>query len=323
VIVDCAVYEEGRRRAGKLPLKESGDICRRDDTFVWLGVVEPEAEEFDAIAREFDLHELAVEDAVNAHQRPKVEVYSDSLLVVLKTARYVDPEEVVELGEVLLFVHPTFLVTVRHGQTDALAEARHRMEDRPEQMRLGPGAALYAIVDAIVDDYEEVADGVDFDIQEVEAEVFSTDRGNHAERIFKLEREVLDFQRAVTPLAPAVDKLARGHFRVIPEGLHEYLRDVHDHLLRVSGRIENFRDLLSSALQANLVQVSVRQNEDMRKISAWVAILAVPTSLAGIYGMNFEHMPELNWELGYPLVLILIAMICSFLYYRFKRAGWL
>jgi magnesium transporter len=323
VIVDCAVYEEGRRRAGTLPLEEAGHICRRDDTFVWLGVVEPEVEEFEAISREFDLHELAVEDAVHAHQRPKLEVYGDSLLVVLKTARYVDSEEVVELGEVLLFVHPTFLVTVRHGETDALAEARHRMEERPEQMRLGPGAALYAIVDAIVDDYEEVADGVDFDIQEVEGEVFSTERNNRAERIFKLEREVLDFQRAVTPLAPAIDRLARGHFPVVPEELHEYLRDVHDHLLRVGGRIENFRDLLSSALQANLVQVSVRQNEDMRKISAWVAILAVPTSVAGIYGMNFEHMPELKWTFGYPAVLVLIVCVCSYLYFRFKRAGWL
>jgi magnesium transporter len=190
-------------------------------------------------------------------------------------------------------------------------------------MRLGPGAALYAIVDAIVDDYEEVADGVDYDIQEVEAEVFSTERGNRAERIFKLEREVLDFQRAVTPLAPAVDRLARGHFPVVPDTLHEYLRDVHDHLLRVAGRIETFRDLLSSALQANLVQVSVRQNEDMRKISAWVAILAVPTCVAGIYGMNFEHMPELKWELGYPLVIALILSICTFLYFRFKRSGWL
>jgi magnesium transporter len=323
VIVDCAVYEEGRRRAGDLPLEQAGQACRRDGAFVWLGVVEPEAEEFDAIAREFDLHELAVEDAVKAHQRPKVEVYGDTLFVVLKTARYVDSEEVVEIGEVLVFVHPSFLVTVRHGETDALADARHRMERRPDLLQQGPGSALYAIVDSVVDDYEEVADGVDFDIQEVEAEVFSTERGNRAARIFRLEREVLDFQRAVRPLAPAVDRLARGHFEVIPDQLHEYFRDVHDHLLRVTGRIETFRDLLGSALQANLVQVSVRQNEDMRKISAWVAILAVPTSVAGIYGMNFEHMPELTWRFGYPAVLVLIACVCSYLYFRFKRAGWL
>ena len=323
MIVDSAVYEDGRRRAGDLPLDQAGAACRREGAFVWLGVVEPSAEEFEAIASEFDLHELAVEDAIKAHQRPKLEVYGDSLLVVLKTARYVDPKEVVQIGEVLLFVHPTFLVSVRHGETDALATARHRLEARPDLLRLGPGAALYAIVDAVVDDYEEVAAGVDYDVQEVEAEVFSAERENPAERIFKLEREVLEFQRAVTPLAPAVDRLARGHFDVVPDGLHEYLRDVHDHILRVVGRIETFRDLLGSALQANLTQVSVRQNEDMRKISAWVAILAVPTSVAGIYGMNFEHMPELRWTYGYPTVLLAIAAVCLYLHRRFKRSGWL
>jgi magnesium transporter len=323
VIVDSAVYEDGRRRAGDLPLDQAGAACRREGAFVWLGVVEPSAEEFEAIAGEFDLHELAVEDAVKAHQRPKLEVYGDSLLVVLKTARYVDPKEVVQIGEVLLFVHPTFLVSVRHGETDALATARRRLEGRPDLLRLGPGAALYAIVDAVVDDYEEVAAGVDYDVQEVEAEVFSAERENPAERIFKLEREVLEFQRAVTPLAPAVDRLARGHFDVVPDGLHEYLRDVHDHILRVVGRIETFRDLLGSALQANLTQVSVRQNEDMRKISAWVAILAVPSSVAGIYGMNFDHMPELRWRFSYPAVVLITILLCYALYRNFKRRDWL
>ena len=323
MIVDCAVYEDGRRRAGKVGLEEAGAACRRDGTFVWLGVVEPPAEEFEAIAREFDLHELAVEDAVKAHQRPKLEVYGDSLFVVLKTVRYVDPQEVVKIGEVLLFVHPTFVVTVRHGETDALAEARRRLEGNPDLIRQGPGAALYVIVDAVVDDYEEVTAGVDYDIQEVEAQVFSAERENPVERIFKLEREVLEFQRAVTPLAPAVDRLARGRFDVVPEGLHEYLRDVHDHLLRVGSRVETFRDLLGSALQANLTQVSVRQNEDMRKISAWVAILAVPTSVAAIYGMNFDHMPELHWLYGYPAVLLAILVACIYLHWRFKRSGWL
>jgi magnesium transporter len=197
------------------------------------------------------------------------------------------------------------------------------MEARPDLLKLGPGAGLYAIVDAVVDAYEDVADGVDYDIQEVEAEVFSEDRGNPAARIFKLEREVLEFQRAVSPLQVAVDRLARGHFEVVPADLHEYFRDIHDHLLRVTGRIETFRELLVSALQANLTQVSVRQNEDMRKISAWVAILAVPTMVAGIYGMNFKHMPELNWRFGYPMVLAGILLACFVLYRRFKRAGWL
>jgi magnesium transporter len=323
MIVDSALYEDGRRRAGDLSLEEAGRECRREGAFVWLGVVEPDAEELDAIAREFNLHELAVEDAVKAHQRPKLEVYGDSLFIVLKTARYVDSQEVVQIGEVLMFVHRTFLVTVRHGTTEALSEARQRLEGRPDLLRHGPGAALYAILDAVVDDYEEVVAGVDFDIQEVEAQVFSSDRANPAERIFKLEREVLEFLRAVTPLAPVVDRLARGHFDVVPSGLHEYLRDVHDHVLRVSGRIQTFRDLLGSALQANLTQVSVRQNDDVRKISAWVAILAVPTMVAGIYGMNFDHMPELHWRYGYPAVLLVIVCACSYLYWRFRRAGWL
>jgi len=323
VIVDSAVYEGGRRRDGDMGVHEAMEACRQPNAFTWIGLFEPTEDEFESIRSEFDLHPLAVEDAIHAHQRPKLEVYGDSLLVVIKTARYVDTQEVVQIGEVLLFVHPTFLVSVRHGDTDALAVARHRVEERHDLLSQGPGAALYAIVDAIVDDYEEVAAGVDFDIQEVESEVFSSGRENPAERIFKLEREVLEFQRALTPLAPAIDRLARGHFTVVPGPLHEYLRDVHDHLLRVISRIETFRDLLGSALQANLTQVSVRQNEDMRKISAWVAILAVPTGVAGIYGMNFDHIPELHWTYGYPAVLLVILSICSYLYWRFKRSGWL
>jgi magnesium transporter len=323
VIVDAAVYEDGRRLPGNVDLQEAARACRRPGAFVWLGVVEPSEEEFSAIAEEFGLHELAVEDAVHAHQRPKLEVYGDSLLVVLKTARYVDSQEVVEIGEVLLFVHPTFVVSVRHGETDALARARQWLEGRPDQLKLGPGAALYAIVDAVVDDYEEAAEGVEYDIQEVESDVFAPTRTNPTERIFKLEREVLEFQRAVSGLVPAVDRLARGHFGVVPEDLHPYFRDVFDHLVRVNGRIETFRELLGSALQANLTQVSVRQNEDMRKISAWVAILAVPTGVAGIYGMNFDHMPELHWRYGYPMVLSAILLICTYLYWRFRRAGWL
>jgi magnesium transporter len=323
VIVDSAVYEDGRRLDGEVSIEEAGAACRRDGAFVWLGVVEPTEEEFSKIAQEFGLHELAVEDAVHAHQRPKLEAYGDSLLVVLKTARYVDSKEVIQIGEVLLFVHSTFLVSVRHGETDALHTARHWLEGRSDLLRLGPGAALYAIVDAVVDDYEEAAEGVEYDIQEVEAEVFAPSRTNPTERIFKLEREVLEFQRAVSGLVPAMDRMARGHFEVVPEQLHHYFRDAFDHLVRVTGRIETFRELLGSALQANLTQVSVRQNEDMRKISAWVAILAVPTGVAAIYGMNFDNMPELHWRYGYPAVMAAILVICAYLYWRFKRTGWL
>jgi len=319
-IVDCAVYEDGCRRAGELPLTEAGEAARCDDAFVWIGVFEPTEDEFDSVRREFDLHELAVEDAINAHQRPKVELYGNTLLMVLKTVRYIDASDDLETGEILLFINRDFVVTVRHGQS-RLHDVRLEIENRPDLLRYGTGAVLYAIVDRIVDDYEPVVQAVEVDIQEVEHDMFSPERTNPAERIYAMEREVLDLHRAVTPLAPAIDKLARGEL-IHPE-LRTYFRDVHDHLLRLIGRIEGFRDLLSSALQANLTQATVRQNEDMRKISAWVAILAVPTGVAAIYGMNFTDMPELQWRFGYPGVLILIVCISAFLYWRFRRSGWL
>jgi magnesium transporter len=319
-IVDCAVYEDGCRRDGELALAEAGEAAQGDDSFVWIGLFEPSEDEFEAVTREFHLHELAVEDAINAHQRPKVELYDDTLLVVLKTVRDVKGSNELETGEILIFINADFVVTVRHGQSK-LHDVRLHIEQRPDLLRYGTGAVLYAIVDRIVDDYEPVVQSVEADIQEVEHDMFSPQRTNPAERIYEMEREVLDLHRAIMPLAPAIDRLARGD--IIHPELRTYFRDVHDHLLRVAGRIEGFRDLLSSALQANLTQATVRQNEDMRKISAWVAILAVPTGVAAIYGMNFEHMPELHWRLGYPAVLLLIVCIALMLYWRFRRSGWL
>ncbi len=322
MIVDCAVYEDGCRCGGELALAEAGEAAARDGSFVWLGMYAPSEEEFDAVRREFDLHELAVEDAIVAHQRPKVERYGDTLLIVLKTVRYVEDDDDLETGEILLFVNRDFVVTVRHGQS-RLHDVRLEIENRPDLLRFGAGAVLYAIVDRIVDDYEPVVQAVEGDIQEVEHDMFSPERSNPAERIYTMEREVLDLQRAIVPLGPAIDRLARGQYDLIHPELRTYFRDVHDHLLRVSGRIETFRDLLSSALQANLTQAAVRQNEDMRKISAWVAILAVPTGVAAIYGMNFANMPELHWRFGYPLVLVTIVILCAVLYWRFRRSGWL
>ncbi|HKF83219.1 MAG TPA: magnesium/cobalt transporter CorA [Solirubrobacterales bacterium] len=321
MIVDCAAYQRGRRREGELSMERAGEAAREEATFVWLGVVEPSEAEFKSVADEFGLHELAVEDAVRAHQRPKVEAYGDTIHVVVKTARYVDPEEVIELGEISIFVAPDFVITVRHGNAD-LGPVRSRLEQRPDLLEKGPGAVLYAILDHVVDRYIDAAQGFDQDVREVELQVFGEGQ-NPTERIYKLEREVLEFQAATAPLGEALEELCSRNFAVIPQNLHEYFRDVEDHLRRVSTRIENFRQLLDSALEANLTQVSMRQNEDMRKISAWVAIAVVPTAIAGIYGMNFEHMPELEWSLGYPAVLALIVAVCFFLYWRFKRAGWL
>jgi len=292
-------------------------------SFDWIGLFEPTHEEFDHLTREFDLHPLAVEDAIHAHQRPKVEVYGDMVLVVLKTARYADPEEVVELGELLLFLSDRFVITVRHGQAAALKDVRRRLEEDPEHLRRGPGAVLHAILDHVVDGYAPAIAGLETDIEEVEAELFSGGRSNPAERIYRLQREVLEFRRATGPLIEPVERLARGSYELVPPEIREYFRDVNDHLVRAREQLDAMRDLLSSSLQANLSQISVRQNSDTRKISAWVAIAVVPTMIAGIYGMNFEHMPELGWSFGYPLILGLMVSACSFLYWRFKKAGWL
>jgi magnesium transporter len=321
MIVDCAAYADGMRREGELSLERAGEAASEEGAFVWLGVFEPTEAEFRAIAEEFGLHELAAEDAVRAHQRPKLEEYGETLHVVVKPARYVDPKEMIEIGELSIFVAPGFVITVRHGGGD-LTPIRERLESRPDILRQGPGAVLYAICDHVVDGYIEAAHGFDEDVREVELQVFGEGQ-NPTERIYKLEREVLEFQAAASPLGEALEEVCSGSFRVIPASLHEYFRDVEDHLRRVTTRIESFRQLLDSALEANLTQVSMRQNEDMRKISAWVAIAAVPTMVAGIYGMNFKHMPELGWTFGYPLVLAVILAICLYLYWRFKRAGWL
>jgi len=326
VIVDCAVYDHGVRRPGRLRVEEALEAAREPGSFVWIGLHEPTPSEFDAVRHEFALHELAVEDAVKAHQRPKLEVYGSDLFVVLKTARYVDESETVEFAEIQLFVGEDYVVAVRHGAGSSLGSVRANLESDPEQLRLGPVAVLHAVIDRVVDDYEPVIAGLDNDIREIEAEVFDADRARRADpsrRIFKLKREVLDFHRHTKPLVEALERLQNGAVPHAPAHLQAYFRDVHDHLLRVVGEIENFRDLLSDALNANLAQVSVRQNDDMRRISAWVAVAAVPTVIGAIYGMNFRHMPELDWQLGYPGALAVTGLICLFLFSRFKKAGWL
>jgi magnesium transporter len=323
VIVDCAVYENGRRRDGEVPVHEAVEACREPKVFPWIGLSEPPEEEFDSIRGEFDLHPLAVEDAIHAHQRPKLEVYDDMVFIVLKTARYVDPEEVVRLGEILIFLGRDYIITVRHGEASELGDVRRRLEQEPELLAHGPGAVLHAIVDRVVDDYAPAIVGLGEDIDQIENEVFSGRRTNPAERIYKLKREVLEFSHAAGPLVDPVDRLAKGRYELIHPEVRAYFRDVNDHLLRTHEQLESYRDLLTSVLSANLAQVTVRQNEDVRRISAIVAIVAVPTMIAGIYGMNFEHMPELGWTVGYPLVLLVMVVACTLLYWRFKRIGWL
>jgi magnesium transporter len=323
MIVDCAVYADGQRQDGRVDLRDAYEACRREGSWTWIGLYEPTEDEFDSIQREFELHELAVEDAITAHQRPKLEVYEDMIFVVLKTARYVDPTEVVEFGEILIFLGDDYIITVRHGEASALKEVRQAMESDRELLRNGPSAVLHAIMDRVVDDYSPALAGLEVDIDQVEEEVFSPDRSNPAERIYHLKREVLQFVRATMPLIEPLDQLAKGAYEHVHPEVATYFRDVYDHLLRVHESLEGLRDLLTSVLEANLTQVGVRQNEDMRKISAWVAIAAVPTALAGIYGMNFKHMPELDWTFGYPMTLALMLVICTGLYWRFRKAGWL
>ena len=324
MIVDCAVYEDGLRREGVVALEQAVEAAASSPTgFVWIGVREPDAREFQALASEFKLHPLAVEDAVAAHQRPKLEIYGDTLFMVLKTARYVDPVEVVEIGEVMVFVGSNFVVSVRHGAGGALSTVRQDLEGDPERLALGPKAVLHAIADRIVDQYGEVARELDRDVGDVENEVFSDDRRNHAKAIYKLKREVLEFRRAVVPLAEPLQTLASGRVALVGEDARAYFRDVHDHCLREAEHIAGMDGLLTDALNVNLSNVGVRQNEDMRKMSAGAAIIAVPTAIAGIYGMNFRHMPELRSSWGYPVTLVAIAAICLLLYRAFKQRGWL
>jgi magnesium transporter len=323
VIVDCALYEDGRRRPGELSLDELSSACHAKNAFVWIGLYEPTEEEFDSVRREFELHDLAVEDAIKAHQRPKLEVYDDMVFAVYKTARYVEEQETVEFGEVQMFVGSDYIIVVRHGEASALTPARRWLEHRPEVMSYGPAAVGYGIADRIVDDYAPVIQGLDNDIREVELEVFEEHAENPVERIYKLKREVLELQRATAPMVAPLSQVVGGRYRFVPDDLLEYYRDVQDHLVRVVEQVETFSDLLTSVLAANLTRVSVRQNEDMRKISAWVAIAAVPTLVGGIYGMNFENMPELTTTYGYPIVLGVIVVACLSLYFFFRRICWL
>jgi magnesium transporter len=322
-IVDLAVYKDGQRKAD-LELGQAFEACHEPGALVWIGLHEPTPDEFDSVRREFELHELAVEDATKGHQRPKLEVYEENqLFMVLKTARYFEPDTL-EFGEIHIFVGEGYVVTVRHGEATPLHDVRLRLEKRPEMLRNGAGAVLHAILDKVVDDYTPALTNLDVDITELEAEAFGEDRPTGlTERIYRLKRQVINLHRAIAPLTEPLGRLADGRFEVIHEDMRPYMRDVYDHLLRAVQQADQFRELLTSILEANLTQVSVRQNEEMRKISAWAAILAVPTLLAGIYGMNFKNMPELHWQYGYPIAIGLMIAISVGLYVFFRRIEWL
>ena len=323
MIVDCGVYRKGERVQRDLSLAEAYELAGQADSFVWVGLHDPTPDEFDDVADRFHLHELAVEDAIKAHQRAKLEVYGDSVFVVLKPAHYDDDAEEITFGEIMLFVGERFVVTVRHGDLSPLGDVRQRLEDDPMLLEHGSVAVLYSVLDRVVDDYLPIARDLDRDVQEVEEQVFSADSGNPTERIYRLKRQVLGFHQATAGLIEPLEILMRGRVPLDTEPLAEYVRDVADHARRVNQQVDAHRDLLTGILQANLAQVGIRQNADARHISAWVAIAAVPTLIAGIYGMNFRYMPMLDERWGYPAALSVMLVICVGLYRGFRRNGWL
>ena len=321
MIIDNAIYVDGHRIASR-PLEETRETCRKKGGFAWIGLYEPTPEEFDSVAGEFGLHAMAVKDAIKVHQRPKIERYGETLFVVLKAARYIEEKEAVEFGEIHAFVGPDFVVTIRHGEANELGEVRRWAEGRPELLRRGPYAVLYAIMDRIVEDYVPVVEGLENDIDEIEVEVFGN-KPDVSKRIYELFREVIQFHQATQPLAGALGRLTEVEARDIDPEVRGYLREVQNRVLRVTERAQGFRELLTNILSVNLTLVSVNQNDQMKKISAWAAIVVVPTLIAGIYGMNFDYMPELHWRYGYLVAISLMVLIALILYFNFKRHDWL
>ncbi len=319
MIIDCAVYRGGVREnvdhdEASLDTVLSG---LGGDDFLWIGINDPTTAEMHRVGGALSLHPLAIEDALEAHQRPKVERYSDHTVVSIRTVAYSDDD--ITTNEVNLFLGEQFLLTVRHGGRD-LRDARRAADKMIEALSHGPTAALYAVVDSIVDQYEKVAAELETDVEEVESSVFSPQRTNDSSRIYRLKRETLEFRRAVLPLREPINRFASGS---MPAESQPYFRDIADHLTRAAEVIDSIDHLLDNALNAHLAQLSVQQNEDMRKLTAGATIFAVPTAIAGIYGMNFTNMPELSWRFGYPLCLLAIASICGYVYWRFKKSGWL
>ncbi|MFF3020748.1 magnesium and cobalt transport protein CorA [Streptomyces sp. NPDC057939] len=329
-VVDCALYEDGKRVPGQVNLGRITErIAPGAGRFAWIGLYEPTEEQLQEVARAFDLHPLAVEDAVHAHQRPKLERYGDMLFLVLKTIVYVEHEqvtsssEIVDTGEIMVFAGPGYAITVRHGSAPSLDGVREALQNDPRQLGCGPAAVLHSVADMVVDRYIEVADAFAGDVDTLEGEVFSPDRPVDAGRIYQLKRELLEFKRAVMPLTSALERLSDGSVPQVPKEVATYFRDVADHHQRVREQILAFDELVTGMLTASVAQLGVQQNADMRRISAWAALIAVPTMIVGIYGMNFDHMPELKSPYGYPAVWVVIITACTIIYRALRRNRWL
>jgi len=321
-VVNCVAYDADGHKVSSVEVDDISEVLKAPDHFVWIGLHEPSEELVRRIQAEFGLHDLAVEDALRAHQRPKIEEYGHSLFVVLRTVQL--EGDAIAFGETHIFLGPQFVLSLRHGASLPYTEVRTRCEASPQLLRKGPGFVLYALMDFVVDHYFPVVDALEEKLGSLEERIFGGGFNRETtEEIYGLKRDLVALKRAVSPLVEVCNRLVRFDVALIPEDTRLYFRDVYDHVIRINETVDNLRELLTTALEANLSLISVGQNEVTKKLAAWAAVLAVPTMIAGVYGMNFEFMPELHWAYGYPLVMGTMVGLCGLLYWRFKRAGWL
>ena len=321
-IINCAAYSKGLRIAD-VELKEVHNVLKATNQFVWIGLHEPSEEVLSKVQIEFSLHDLAIEDAHHAYQRPKVELYGDSVFVVLRTAQ-MNREHHTEFGETHFFVGPNFIVTIRHGSGVSYAEVRSRCESTPHLLSKGQGFALYSVMDFIVDQFYPVVHEMEQELQAIEDKIFKEKPSRKTtEQIYQLKRELLEIRRAVSPLVDICNRLMRFDIKCISEETRPYFRDVYDHVVRINEMVENTRELLNRALEANFSLISISQNDVSKKFAGWAAIIAVPTMVAGFYGMNFKFMPEADWEYGFYTIILFTIASCLLLYFLFRRSGWL
>ena len=322
-VVNCVQYADGRR-VGDVEISEIGAVVKNPDSYIWIGLHEPGEDLLREVQQQLGLHDLAIEDAHRAHQRPKMEIYGESLFIVLRTAHLNASQGTIDLGETHFFVGSNYLVSIRHGFALSYAQVRERAESTPQLLSKGLGFVLYAVMDFVVDQYFPVMEELEDKLEAIEEKIFgeSTNRETTGE-MYELKRTLLEMKRAVSPLTEICNRLMRLDLPLIREDIRPYYRDVSDHVSRINERVDTMRELLSTVLDANLSLISVSQSEAMKKLAAWAAIIAVPTMVAGIYGMNFQFMPELHWRFGYPMILGLTIAICGYLFFRFKRAEWL
>jgi len=323
MIVDVALYQDGRRVDGPEDISDLVDIAKRDGGFVWVGLAEPTKKEFDLIVGELNFHPLAVEDAIHANQRPKLEDYEGLTFFVLKTVFFDKKEQEITTGELLCFIDEHFIVIVRHGEGSPLATVRHDLEQRPEMLKFGPFSVLHAVADRVIDGYTTIGASLEQEVVGVENKVFNGKRQTFSQEIYFLKREIIEFKHSIEPLLAPINRLTGDAAPRVPEGIKPFFRDTSDHLIQAIEQATGLDSLITSVLQADLAHIQVQQNIDVRRISAWVALASGPTMLAGIYGMNFHHMPELSFKYGYYVVLGAMATLTAFLFRKFKKSEWL